>query len=121
MIKSLASAKKYVNKIKEGLIKNPFANNDSTYALKILAKAKNEMEFKIVVDSMCRGILTQKSLKLYAKEPLVLVESFCEVIDNPIKANYNMFQTYRGIKMKRLTIGKTQKFFHKIYGSHFFV
>ena len=120
MIKNIAGAKKYVNKIKRELIKDPFANGDCTDALKIFAEAKDEENFKIVVDFMCAGILNKKSLKLYQKEPLALVESFCEVIDNPIKTNYAMYQTYRGLKVKRPPIGKTQKFFQKIYGSHFF-
>lgn len=120
MMKSFMGAKRYVNKIKKGLIKNPFANKDCTDSLKIFAGAKDKENFKIVVDFMCHGISTQKSLRLYSKEPLVLVESFCMVIDHPGKANYNMFQTYRGLRVKKLPIGKTQKFFQKLYGSHFF-
>lgn len=119
-MKDLAGAKRYVNRIKKGIIKSAFANRDCTDSLKILVEAKDEERFKTIVDFMCSGILTKKSLKLYQKEPLALVESFCEVIDNPIRANYAMYQTYRGLKVKRPPIGKTQKFFQKIYGSHFF-
>src|SRR3989344_8468099 len=119
MVKNITEAKRYVNKIKKALIKDPFANRDCTDSLKIFAEAKDEERFKIVVDFMCADILNKKSLKLFQKEPLALVESFCEVIDNPIKANYAMYQTYRGLKVKRPPIGKTQKFFQKIYGSHF--
>ncbi len=121
MVKDIAGAKKYINRIKKGLIKNPFANRDCMGSLKIFAEAKDEESFKIVVDFMCSGILAQESLKLYAKEPLAVVESFCEVIDNPSKANYAMYQTYRGLKVKRPPIGKTRRFFQKIYGSHFFI
>ena len=120
MIKNIAGAKKYVNRIKKGLVKNPFARRDCTDSLKILAEAKDEERFKIVVGFMLSSILAQKSLKLYQKEPLALVESFCEVIDHPVKANHAMYQTYRGLKVKRPPIGKTQRFFQKIYGSHFF-
>ena len=120
MINNLADAKRYVNKIKDGLIGNPFANKDTTHALKFFAEAKDEENFRIIVDLWCYGISTQKHLKLYSKEPLALVESFCMVLDHPEKANRHMFQTYRGIKMKRPQMGKTQKFFQKIYGSHFF-
>jgi hypothetical protein len=120
MLKNFADAKKYVNKIDKGLIKDPFINGDVTDALKILAKVKDEDRFKIVVDLMCSSILNKKNLKLFKKEPLALVESFCEVIDNPIKANYAMYQTYRGLKVKRPPTGKTQRFFQSIYGSHFF-
>jgi len=120
MIKNLAGAKKYVNKIKDGLIENPFASKDIAHSLKFLAQDKDEENFRLVVDLWCHGISTQKNLKLYSKEPLALVESFCMVLDHPEKANHHMFQTYRGIKMKRLPIGNTQKFFQKIYGSRFF-
>ncbi len=98
MVKNLAGAKRYVNRIKKGLIKDPLANRDCTDSLKIFAEAKDEERFKIVVDFMCSGILMKKSLKLFQKEPLALVESFCEFIDNPIKANYAMYQTYRGLR-----------------------
>jgi len=120
MVKDFAGAKRCVNKIKKGLIKNPFASKDCAHSLKILAEAKDEKRFKIVVDFMCSGIKTQKSLKLFKREPLALVESICQVLDHPSVANYNMFQYYRGIKVKKLLIKKTQKFFRKIYGSHFF-
>jgi len=67
MVKNLTEAKKYVNKIKKGLIKNPFTNKDCTNSLKIFAKAKDEENFKIVVNSICSAIKTQKGLKLFKK------------------------------------------------------
>ena len=120
MVKNLAEAKEYITKIKNGSIKDPFSSRDSTDSLKIFAESKDEGNFKIVVDFMCRGILNNKGLKLYQKESLALIESFCEVIDHPVKANYAMYQTYRGFKVKIPPIGKTRKFFQKMYGSHFF-
>ena len=121
MAKNLANVNRYVNKIKKGSIKNPFVK-DCTGYLKILAETKDEEKFKIVVDSMCHFISksTKGTMKYFKKEPLALVESFCEVTDHPGKITYNMFQAYRGLKVKKLPIGKTQKFFQKIYGSHFF-
>ena len=89
MVKNLRSAKEYVNKIRKGLIKDPLVGRDWVDSLKLLAKAKDEKRFKIVVDSVCSSIKSKKSLKLYAKEPLALVESFCEVIDHPDQDELN--------------------------------
>ena len=121
MVKNLKSAKEYVNKIKKGLIKNPFANKNGVDSLKIFAEAKDEDRFKIGVDSMIHTISTQKAYKIFKKEPLAYVELFCEIIDNGyMKSVYASYQTYRGFKIKRFPVGKTQKFFQKIYGSHLF-
>jgi len=121
MMKSLADAKKYINKIKSGLIKHPFANQDGIDALKIFAKANDEDNFKAVVNFMRQGILTLKDFKFFKKEPLAYIELNCEIIDNDyLKEVYTMYQIYRGFKVKRPPIGKTQKFFRKIYGNHLF-
>lgn len=120
MIKNLAGAKRYVNKIRKGLIKNPFATKDTLDSLKIFARYKDKENFKIVIEFMCSGIKTQKNLKLYAKEPLALVEYFCMTIDQSSRIEKTIFNMLRGIKVKRLPIGNTQKFFQKVYGSHFF-
>lgn len=60
MVKNLAEANSYVDKIKKGLIKNPFTNNDATDSLKIFAQAKDQEGFKAVVGCMVSGILSQK-------------------------------------------------------------
>src|SRR3989344_8112295 len=114
MIESLAEAKKYVNKTNNGLVKNPFANKDSIDALKIFAEANDEDNFKAVVNFMRQDILTIKDFKFFKKEPLAYIELNCEIIDNDyLKEVYAMYQTYRGFKVKKLPIGKTQKFFRK--------
>lgn len=121
MIKNLADAKRYIDNVKKGLIKNPFATRDHLDSLKIFAKEKDEKNFKIIVESMSNAILTQKGYKLFKKEPLALIEVFCMTIDHGgDKVSYNAFQAQRGLKTKRLPIGKTQKFFQRIYGNHFF-
>ncbi|MEX2016845.1 MAG: hypothetical protein WD876_00005, partial [Candidatus Pacearchaeota archaeon] len=60
-----------------------------------------------------------KNFKFYAREPLALVEYFCITIDQPSRVEKTVFNTLRGLKVKKLPLGKTQKFFQKIYGSHF--
>lgn len=123
MIKSITAARKYVKNIKRGLIENPFANKDCIGALKVFAEAKDEENFRIVVDFMANFISKTKEsgFKLFKKEPLTFVESLVMLIDHGGKANYFMFQRARGLKIKKLSIGKTQRFFQKLYGSHFFV
>ncbi len=122
MVKNLAEAKKYVNKIKKGLIKNSFTNRDCADSLKIFAEAKDEERFKIVGDFMAQFISKVKAggLRFFKKEPLAFIECLLMIVDYGDKVNYAMYQTYRGIKVKRPPIGKTQRFFQKIYGSHFF-
>jgi hypothetical protein len=122
-VKNLKSSKGYVNKIKKGLIKNPFDNKEGMNSLEVLAESKEKEGFKIVVDFMSYFISksVRKGYGIFKDEPLVFIESFCMVLDHGAdKMNYNLIQTYRGLKVKRLPIGKTQGFFQKIYGSHFF-
>ena len=123
MIKNLDGAKKYVNKINKGLIKNPFANRDCIDLLKILAKVKDEERFKIAVDFMSYFISKSKrrGYGIFKDEAMAFIESLCMILDyGSDKFNYNLVQTYRGIKVKKVPIGKTQRFFQRIYGSHFF-
>ena len=120
MIKNLAGAMRYVNKIRRKLIKNPFADKDGVYYLKYLAEEKDEEMFRIVVELMCFGVKTQEGLKQFRKEPLAFVESLCMMEDSGEKQGYNAFQAGRGLKVKKLPTGKTQSFFQRLYGSHFF-
>ncbi|GEM_PF-3840549 len=60
MIKTYADAKEYVGKIKGGLVNDPFASKDFAYSLKIFAKAKDEKNFKIVVD-FARDFLSKQT------------------------------------------------------------
>ena len=53
--------------------------------------------FKFVVEFMCEGIKTQRSARLFRKEPLALIESICMVMDHSSQINYYNYQTYRGI------------------------
>jgi hypothetical protein len=48
MVKDLADAKRYVDRIKKGLIKNPFANRDCTDSLKIFAEKKDGEPMKLM-------------------------------------------------------------------------
>ena len=120
MIKNLAGAKRYVDNIKKKLITNPFADRDGLFSLRYLARAKDEENFRIIVKIMVTTIKTQKNFKLFRKEPLAFVESLCMMEDNGEKEGYNAFQAGRGLKVKRLPIGKTQRFFQKLYGDYFF-
>lgn len=120
MIKNLADAKKYANKIKSGSITNPFVDRDGLFSLKYLALAKDEEDFRTIVELMVTAIKTQKNLKLFKKEPLAFIESLCMTEDHGEKDGYNAYQAGRGLKVKRLPTGKTQRFFKKLYGSHFF-
>lgn len=123
MVKNLAGAKRYVDRVKKGLVKDPFASKDCIDSLKVLAKSGDKDNFKIVVDFMSNFISKskRKGYRIFKEEAKAFVESLCMILDHGAdKVNYNLIQTYRGIKMKRLPIGKTQRFFQKIYGSHFF-
>ena len=122
MVKNLKSAKEYVNKINKGLIKNPFQNSDSVHSLKEFAKIKDEENFKVIIDFMTNFISKAKDggLKFFKKEPLAFIECLLMITDHGDKANYILVQISRGIKIKKLPIGKTQRFFQKIYGSRFF-
>ena len=118
----IRKSRKYAGEIKNGLIKNPFATKDGLPSLKILAKFEDKENFKIVVESMRYVISRQKGYKLFRKEPLALIEVLCMAADyGGDKVSYNAFQAQRGLKTRRLSIRRTQKFFQKIYGSHFFV
>ena len=121
MIKNLAGAKAYINNIKNGLIKHPFVNKDGLDSLKIFAEKRDEENFRIIVNFMKKFISTNKDYKIFKKEPLANVELLCETIDNGyMESVYAMYQSYRGFKVKRFPLGKTQKFFQKLYGPHFF-
>lgn len=123
MVKDVAEAKSYLDNIKKGLIKNPFQNSDSTHSLKEFAKAKDEESFKSITEFMVRFISKTKEggLKFFKKEPLAFIECLLMAVDHGDKANYVLVQISRGIKVKRPSIGKTQKFFQKLYGRQFFV
>lgn len=118
---SLRDAKEHFLHIKEGKASTQFNSTENGLSLREFAKVKDKNGFKTIVKFMLKGIKTQKSAKLFRKEPLALIESICLVVDHSTKINYYNYQAYRGIKMKRPSVGATQKFFQKIYGSHFFV
>lgn len=120
MISSIEDAKEYVQTIKENKIKDLFGDTKSVDSLKIFAGEEDEENFKFLVDSMIKSIKNKEKWKFYHKEPLALIESFCQIMDHGDKVSYARFQAHRGIKTKRLSIGKTQRFFQKIYGNHFF-
>jgi len=120
---SLNKAKKYVSLIKKGEAKNPFQTKDSVYSLKEFAKIKGEKNFRIVVDFMASDIskTKEKGLKFFKKEPLVFIEVLIMLVDHGDKANYTIIQQARGLKVKKVPVGKTQKYFQKLYGRQFYV
>lgn len=120
MINNFDEAKKYTNKIKKKLITNALADQDGISSLKYLAEAEDEKRFRIVVELITTTIKTHKNLELYKKDPLAFIEFLCMFEDSGEIHSYNMFQAGRGLKVKKIKIGKTQRFFQKIYGSHFF-
>ena len=115
-------AKQYVSKIKSREIKNPFQNSDSVYSLKEFAKVGDEENFKVIINLMASFISKSKEgqLKLFKKDPLVFIECLILEHDHGNKAVYILLQRSRGLKVKKPSIKRTQKFFQKIYGSHFF-
>src|SRR3989344_6566413 len=102
---SLKKAKAHVSRIKKGEAIGPFNSRENGFSLKKFAKAQDKEGFRIVVEFMCDGIKTQRSARLFRKEPLALIESICIVMDHSVKINYYNYQTYRGIKMKRPPVG----------------
>ena len=120
---NIAEAKRYADRIKKGLIKNPFQNSDSVNSLKEFAKIKDEENFKVIIDFMTHFISNAKEggLKFFKKEPLVFIECLLMTTDHWDKTSYILVQISRGVKVKRPPIGKTQKFFQKLYGNHFFI
>ena len=119
---TLQKAKQYVYKIRSGEIKNPFQNSDSVYSLKEFAKVGDEENFKVIIDLMASFISKSKEggLKLFKKEPLVFIECLILQHDHGDKSSYILVQRSRGLKVKKPSIKRTQKFFQKIYGRHFF-
>ncbi len=120
---NIAEAKRYADRIKKGLIKNHFQNSDSVNSLKEFAKIKDEENFKVIIDFMTHFISNAKEggLKFFKKEPLVFIECLLMTTDHWDKTSYILVQISRGVKVKRPPIGKTQKFFQKLYGNHFFI
>lgn len=118
---NLKKAIEHVSSIKRGKGNGPFNSRENGYSLREFAKARDEINFRVIVEWMREGIKNQKSARLFRKEPLALIESICMVMDHSSKINYYNYQTYRGIKIKRPSIGTTQRFFQKLYGSHFYV
>ncbi len=65
MIKSISGAKKYAQNIKKELIKEPLAKRDWADAIKFLAEAKDEENFKAIVDYMSREIKSKKNITTF--------------------------------------------------------
>lgn len=123
MIKNLKDAKTHADKIKKGLIKNPLQDADSIDSLKEFAKVNDEENFRVIVDFLSEFISKSKKggPALFRKEPLVFIEILTMILDHSDKVNYTLVQLSRGLKVKKPTVKKTQKFFHRLYGNHFFV
>ncbi|MFB6246422.1 MAG: hypothetical protein ABEI74_02440 [Candidatus Pacearchaeota archaeon] len=126
MIENLKQAREYAKKIDNGEIKNPLLNNEFQHALKELAKAKDEQNFRKIVDFVADKIKKDKkggSSKFYNtyNEALALLECLIMQVDHGNRSDYILFQLSRGMDVKRPALRKTQRFFQKLYGSHFFV